>query len=325
MLRGFVLMFLINFFFLFKHNRPDTKTQLDDFQVLKSEFATWTPMAHPSYPDSRAVVSALYNDMYTIPAATLGHSLQTVGTNARRILFHTGHLSARALCIVRVAGWELLEVELIPPPHDGAGIGHRFGDQYTKLHLWSLDNLLGIDRVVYVDSDALARQNFDELFDLPFPFAAVPDVFDTGFKLAFNAGVLVLHPNQTTYESMLARIHDARFPPDQAEQAFLNLYFGADAVRLPYVYNANLAIHERSSVLWDAMRDQVRIVHYTSPKPFPLDGKEIVDGVRLERSINQAKRKDGGMFTEAIGWWQDAYNDFRTKNMFALQQCDRLS
>jgi len=45
----------------------------------------------------------------------------------------------------------------------------------------------------------------------------------------------------------------------------------------------------------------------------------------LERSINQAKRKDGGMFAEAIGWWQDAYNDFRTKNMFVLQQCDRLS
>ncbi len=221
--------------------------------------------------------------MYTIPAATLGHSLQTVGTNARRILFHTGHLSARALCIVRVAGWELLEVERIPPPHDGAGIGYRFVDQYTKLHLWSLDNLLGVDRVVYVDSDALARQNFDELFDLPFPFAAVPDVYDSGFRLAFNAGVL------------------------------------------PYMYNANLAIDQRSPVLWDAMRDQIRIVHYTWPKPFPNDGKDIVDGPRLERSINKAKRKDGGNFAEAVGWWQDAYNDFRTKNMFALQQCDRLS
>jgi glycogenin glucosyltransferase len=264
--------------------------------------------------------------LYTIPAATLGHSLQTVGTNARRILFHTGHLSARALCIVRAAGWELLEVERIPPPHDGAGIGYRFVDQYTKLHLWSLDNLLGINRVVYVDSDALARQNFDELFDVPFPFGAVPDVYgNTGFKLVFNAGVLVLQPNQTTYESMLSRIHDARYAPGEAEQAFLNLYFGADAVRLPYVYNANLAIHERSPMLWDAMRDDMRIVHYTSPKPFPKDGKEIVDGARLERSINKARRKSDKMHAEAVGWWQDAYDDFRTKNRAALQQCDRLS
>jgi hypothetical protein len=33
-LRGFVLMTLFNLFLLFKHYRPETKTQLDDFQVL---------------------------------------------------------------------------------------------------------------------------------------------------------------------------------------------------------------------------------------------------------------------------------------------------
>jgi hypothetical protein len=292
----------------------------------KPQFATWTPAANTSYPDSRAVVSALYNDLYTIPAATLGHSLQSVGTSARRILFHTGHLSARAQCIVRAAGWELLEVERIPPPHDGKGIGYRFVDQYTKLHLWSLDSLLGINRVVYVDSDALARQNFDELFEMPFPFGAVPDVYgSTGFKLPFNAGVLALRPNQTTFESMLSQLDDARYPPNEAEQAFLNLYFGADVVRLPYVYNANLAIRERSPALWDAMRDEMRIVHYTSPKPFAKDGKDIVDGARLERFINKAKRHQGGMHAEAIGWWQDTYNEFRAQNWFSLQQCDRLS
>ena len=121
---------------------------------------------------------------------------------------------------------------------------------------------------------------------------------------------------------MLARIHDARYASGEAEQAFLNSYFGADAVRLPYVYNANLATHERSPMLWDAMR----IVHYMSPKPFPKDGKEIVDGARLERSINnKARRKSDKMHAEAVGWWQDAYDDFRVKNRAALQQCDRLS
>lgn len=285
------------------------------------------PIESTSDPDSRAVVSALYNDLFTIPVATLGHSLQKVGTSARRILLHVpGRLSPRALCIVRAAGWEPLEVELIPPPRGGAGIGHRFVDQYTKLQLWSLDTVLGVRRVVYLDADTLVRRNFDELFDLPFPFAAVPDVYpSSGFKLHFNAGVLALHPNSSTFESVRARIDDARFPATEAEQAFLNLYFGADAVRLPYMYNANLAIRERSPALWDAMRDEMRIVHYTMPKPFPKKGKDIVDGARLQNAIDKAKRDRGGVHVEAIEWWVDAYNDFRAQNRLALEQCDRLA
>lgn len=279
-----------------------------------------------SDPDSRAVVSALYNDLYTVPIANLGHSLQNAGAPARRILFHIrGRLSPRALCIVRAAGWELLEVELIPPPHDGKGIGNRFGDQYTKLHLWSLDTLLGVNRVVYLDADTLVRRNFDELFDLPFPFAAVPDVYShLGFKLNFNAGVLVLHPNHTTYESVLSQIAEARYPPGEAEQAFLNLYFGADVVRLPYLYNANLAIRERSPSLWEAMRDEMRIVHYTFPKPFPMYGKNIVDGVALQRSVDKARRANGGVHAEAIDWWMDSYIQFREQNRGVLDKCDRL-
>jgi glycogenin glucosyltransferase len=215
---------------------------------------------------------------------------------------------------------------LIPPPHNGKGIGYRFGDQYTKLHLWSLDALLGVNRVVYLDADTLVRRNFDELFDLPFPFAAVPDVYEKwGFKLVFNAGVLVLHPNHTTYESVLSQIAEARYPPGEAEQAFLNLYFGADVVRLPYLYNANLAIRERSPSLWEAMRDEIRIVHYTSPKPFPKDGKNMVDGAALERSVDKARRAHGGVHAEAIDWWMGAYIQFREQNRGVLDKCDRLA
>ena len=265
-------------------------------------------------------MTTVYNDLFTFPAATLGHSIQKAGTSARRILLHVpGRLSARALCILRAAGWELQEVDLIPPPHNGAGIGYRFVDQYTKLRLWSLD----VQRVVYLDADMLVRRNFDELFELPFPFAAVPDVYgSSGFKLQFNAGMLALRPNNHTFESLYARIADARYDPGEAEQSFLNLYFGADAVRLPYLYNANLAIRERSPALWDAMRDEMRIVHYTAPKPFPKDGTEIADGARLERAIYKARRDRGGVHAEAVDWWVTAYHDFREQNRVALEQCD---
>ncbi|KAH9027572.1 glycosyltransferase family 8 protein [Lactarius hengduanensis] len=325
LLRGLALATFFNLVLLYKLYHPQTPTPLDDFQMLKPQFASWVPISNASHPDSRAVVTAVYNDLFTIPAATLGHSLRDAGTSARLILFHLpGRLSARALCILRAAGWEPLEVELIPPPHDGAGIGYRFGDQYTKLRLWTLDQL-GIQRVVYLDADTLVRRNFDELFDLPCPFAAVPDVYgNSGFKLHFNAGVLVLHTSSATFDTVRARIADARFNPSQAEQAFLNVYFGADAVRLPYAYNANLAIRERSPALWDALRDEMRIVHYTVPKPFPKDGKEIVEGAGLERAIERARKDRGGVHVEAVEWWFTAYNEFRVQNRVALGQCDVL-
>jgi len=54
----------------------------------KPQFATWTPCVNTSDPESRAVVSALYNDLYTMPAATLGpgYSLQTSEPPNRRHL-----------------------------------------------------------------------------------------------------------------------------------------------------------------------------------------------------------------------------------------------
>ncbi|KAH9979507.1 hypothetical protein BGW80DRAFT_1455205 [Lactifluus volemus] len=115
---------------------------LDDFHVIflhyhrdrKPQFASWAPIQNTSDPHSRAVVTALYNDMYTIPVATLGHSLHKLG---------------------------------LPPPvssftsHGGS----------LPVHF----------------ADMLVRLNFDKLFDLHFPFAAVPDIYvNLGFKLHFK-------------------------------------------------------------------------------------------------------------------------------------------
>jgi inositol phosphorylceramide glucuronosyltransferase 1 len=100
---------------------------------------------------------------------------------------------------------------------------------------------------------------------------------------------------------MLGRLDNARYRPGEAEQAFLNLYFGADVIRLPYVYNANLAIRERRPAIWYAVRDEIRIAHYTSRKPFAKDSKDIVDGAPLERLISKVRHHRDGMPAEAIG------------------------
>ncbi|KAI0063802.1 glycosyltransferase family 8 protein [Artomyces pyxidatus] len=308
---------------IFMHH--DTPTPLDDYQILKPSLNIAVSNFHNVSNSSRAVVSTLYNELYTTPVATLGHSLKTVDISARRILMYIpGRLSERSLCIVRAAGWELHAVPFIPPPHSGHDIVPRFSDQYTKLNLWTLDQI-GVERAVYLDGDTLALRNFDELFDIPFAFAAALDVYlNSGFTLKFNAGVLVLHTSTAEFRRMIALLETARYPLQEAEQAFLNVFYAADVVRLPNIYNGNLVIKERSPELWKATAASMKIVHYTQPQPFLKVGSGIVEGQRLQDAILDAQSVHGGRYMEEVGWWVDAYRGMRSANREQLLQCDIL-
>ncbi|KAJ7635649.1 glycosyltransferase family 8 protein [Mycena polygramma] len=233
----------------------------------------------------RAVVSSLYSDGFTIAVAVVGHSTRSANVSARLLLPYLegpSKVTQKGLCIVRAVGWE-------PYPR---------ADQYTKLHIWRLDET-GVDSAVYVDADTVVRRNFEELFDSPFNFAAVPDVYGVGdprgFSLTFNAGVLAYRPSSAVF----------------AEQAFLNQYFGGTCMRLPYIYNANLAIKARSPVLWDRLADEMCIVHYTALKP-----------VVTEEAIQQSAQREGGFYREEVGWWEEAYRRMMLDHGQAIRQCD---
>jgi glycogenin glucosyltransferase len=278
------------------------------------------PLVHSNYSssfsshDQRAVVSSLYSDSYAVAVAVLGHSIHSANVRARLIIPYLKGVSPRALFIARSVGWEPEAVPFIPPPHNGKDIYYRFVDQYSKLNIWSFDKL-GVDRLVYLDADTLVRRNFDELFDSAFNFAAVPDVWSAGdprgFSITFNAGVLALRPSTVVLEDMKRKIETAKYPLGQAEQAFLNLYFGPDCVRLPYAYNANLAIKNRNPELWRGLKEEMRIVHYSLVKPFIDDsrpGSETVltlDGI--SEVVRRAALRYNGLFAEEVGWWKEAY------------------
>ncbi|THH14100.1 hypothetical protein EW146_g6191 [Bondarzewia mesenterica] len=291
---------------------------------LETYYAAWKASQKPNISVGRldliqpqladqhehAIVSSMYTDAFAYPVATLGLSLTLTNTSARKILMYLpDKVSAQALCIARSGGWEVHPVPFIAPPHQGSGTGYRFGDQYTKLNLWGLE-ALGVKAAVYLDADTLARKSFDELFALPYDFAAVPDVFvdnrHGGFKLGFNAGVLFLRPDNATFTHMLHNLERAVFPPLEAEQAFLNIYFAAETVRLPYVYNGNLAIKLRNPDMWTAMRNDLRVVHYTSVKPV-----DVFSGVQtrenIKKGLNRRKEKKGGKLKEEIGWWENVW------------------
>lgn len=275
-----------------------------------------------------AIVTTLYSDSYAPAVAALGHSLRKVDTFARLIvLYIPSQVSASALCLAASSGFVPRPVERIPPPQNGSGITPRFLDQYTKLTLWTLDALPEpVRALVYIDADALALRNFDELFSLPFAFAATPDVYTDarGFTTNFNAGVMFLRPDSGLFRAMLDALPDARYPHTMAEQAFLNQYFATDAVRLPYAYNGNLALKERSPHVWSGIQSEMRIIHYTLIKPFITKKWETVSFERMQERVEEAARAKGGMFREEMLHWGHIWQETRTVYAQRLNECRGL-
>jgi len=281
----------------------------------------------PSAPfEKRAIVSTLYSDSYAIGVAVLGHSVRRANVTGRLILPHlSGRVSDQALCIARAVGWEPIAVPFIPPPHDGKGVYHRFYDQYTKLNIWGLDKR-GVEQAVYLDADTLVLRNFEELFDVPFNFAAVPDIYGDkrGFTVNFNAGVLVFRPSSKLLDTMKEKLETAKYPLEQAEQSFLNLFFSATALRLPYAYNANIAIKKSSPAMWKGMKDEMRIVHYTLTKPFVdehASNPKLLNEEQQRQFIDQVAERHDGLFAEEVAWWREAYDRMMAEVRGKIEAC----
>ena len=240
------------------------------------------------------------------------------------VLYFPDRISPAALCLATSSGFEPHPVMRISPPHGGAGMNPHFLDQFTKLSLWKLD-VLGIDALIYLDADTLVLRNFDELFSLPYQLGAVPDVFldRRGFVVDFNAGVLLLRPDTTIYDAMIAALPTARFPPEYAEQAFLNQFFATSAIRLPYVYNGNLAYKKRAPKMWEGIWNELRVIHYTIAKPFVGSHFKQLEWDSLDSRVAEAAESEGGMFREEMLLWGKAWFETRAAYDQVHDKCRR--
>jgi len=264
-----------------------------------------------------AVVSAIYNDNYITGVEVLAYSLQRVNIQADLILFYiSNRLNQSTLDRCRKAGWYLWSVERINPPRF-AIIYPRFYDQYTKLRLWSM---IGYDRILYLDADTLVLRNINELFagtifedNQDGLLGAVEDVWQGQLGPNFNAGVLLIRPNKTIFNDMLTKMHNMpAYGSYWAEQGFLNWYFKgryrfnkiilisismniySSTGRLPLIYNFNnvLAIYHRD--IYSQIRNRVKIIHYTSDKPF---------------YITKSSQLSNPAFMELWNIWRQIYKD----------------
>ncbi|CAF3121099.1 unnamed protein product [Rotaria sp. Silwood2] len=219
-----------------------------------------------------AFFSALYTDNYLLGALTLGYTIKKHHPNhpMYMLYFKDRLYDEKTLCALRIIGWKLMNVKRIPSV---PGTYKQYVDQFTKLILW---NMTQFDSIVYLDCDTVVLNDVSHLHELVmepwrtgFEFAAAIDNWFGIYIYKFNAGVFVLHPSQLVFNELIRTYTiPGNYLPQFAEQEFLNQFFRFRYLQLPTTYNMNMAIYPINQYLWETLKPDFKIVHFTQRKPF---------------------------------------------------------
>jgi len=144
---------------------------------------------------------------------------------------------------------------------------------FTKINLWKLTQFR---KIVYLDADVVAYRAPDELFSLPHPFSAAPDI---GWPDLFNTGVMALTPNMGDYYAMMA-MAERGLSFDGADQGLLNMHFRNTFNRLSFTYNVTPSAHYQYVPAFKHFQSSITMVHFIGPDKPWLQGRAGVTGAQ---------------------------------------------
>ncbi len=233
----------------------------------------------------RAFVTLVTNADFARGAAALLHSLSLTGSEADRVVLHTGGVEEAALAPLRDRGARLVATDLLPTS-DAFNAAHARDrlhglapftkgekpafhtplDNFAKLRLWQLDYA----RVVFLDADTLVLRPIDRLFDYP-EFCAAPNVYESlGDFHRMNSGVFTARPAQATFDAMLARLDAPGAFWRRTDQTFLQDYFPGWH-GLPVFDNMLQYVWFNLPGLWNW--SSIRVLHFQYEKPWQEHAK----------------------------------------------------
>ncbi|KAH8815617.1 nucleotide-diphospho-sugar transferase [Xylogone sp. PMI_703] len=217
----------------------------------------------------------LLNNAYLPGAMVLAHSLKDAGTTKKlAVLFTPDTVSEEAQAELRTIYNYLIPVERVS--NSSPANLHLMGrgdlhSTFTKINLWKLGQFR---KIVYMDADVLALRAPDELFDIPAPFSAAPDI---GWPDIFNTGVMVLTPNMGDYYALDAMAKRG-ISFDGADQGLLNMHFKHSYNRLSFTYNVTPSAHYQYLPAYKHFQSGISATHFIGQdKPWTL-GRETSQG-----------------------------------------------
>ena len=213
-------------------------------------------------------MTIITNDSYIPGVVCLAKSLVLCNMKYQLICLVTKKVTASERKVLSEAKVVFREVEAI----DGGDA--RFGESFTKLRLWEQTEF---SKIVYLDADTAAIRNPDDLFEQPLVVRVAETFFyilgrayvlacpDSSSPDVFNSGMMVLIPSQKVFLDMLNKKTTLK-SYDNADQGFLNAYFGGRWYAMQYKYNSRRGLYDRYTPGWHQVKDK-RIIHFTHKKP----------------------------------------------------------
>ncbi|KAF8470541.1 nucleotide-diphospho-sugar transferase [Kalaharituber pfeilii] len=210
----------------------------------------------------------LTNDRYLPGAMVLAHALRdggyrngiwVPGTSKKlAVLVAEGRLRPTTLDELKTLYDYVIPVPVITgtAPKNLQLLGRlELNETLTKIHLWKQTQF---NKILYLDADVLPLAPPDEVFDIDADFAASPDI---GWPDCFNSGVMLLRPNQETYESLLKLVTSGQ-TFDGADQGLLNIHFEGRWHRLPFTYNCTPSASYQYTPAYRYYGSKVSMVHF---------------------------------------------------------------
>jgi len=228
-----------------------------------------------------AYVTLVTNADYAKGAVALVRSLALTGAKADIVVMHTGGVATEALAPVAALGARLVPVGLLPTSdafnerhsrvrqHLAAPFTkgekpafHTPLDNFAKLRLWEM---VGYEKIVFLDADVLVLKNIDRLFSYP-EFSAAPNVYESLADFhRLNSGVFVARPSEAVFSAMLERLDRPDAFWRRTDQTFLESFF-PDWHGLPVYFNMLQYVWFNLPGLWDWK--SISVLHYQYEKPW---------------------------------------------------------
>ncbi|OTA67670.1 glycosyltransferase family 8 protein [Hypoxylon sp. EC38] len=231
----------------------------------------------------------LLSDTYLPGALVLAHSLRDAGTTKKLAILVT--LDTVAPEVITQALYDyVVPVDRIrnsQPANLQLMNRADLHSAFTKINLWKLTQFR---KIVYIDCDVVAYRAPDELFDLPHPFSAAPDI---GWPDIFNTGVMVLTPNPGDYYAMLT-MAEKSISFDGADQGLINMHFKNNYNRLSFAYNVTPSGHYQYVPAYRHFQSGISLVHFIGPDKPWFKGRHAGAG--------------GSPYDEMTGRWWAVYD-----------------
>ncbi|RBR27168.1 uncharacterized protein FIESC28_00031 [Fusarium coffeatum] len=248
-------------------------------------------MAAQGAKGEQIYATLLLSDSYLPGALVLAHSLRDAGANRKlAVLVTLDSVSADSITQLKNVYDYVFPVPRIRNDHPANLYLMNRGDlhsAFTKINLWKLTQF---SKIVYIDADVVAYRAPEELFDLPHPFAAAPDI---GWPDLFNTGVMVLDPNMGDYYAMIA-MAERGISFDGADQGLINMHFGQRYHRLSFTYNVTPSAHYQYVPAYRHFQSSINMVHFIGANKPWFTGRDAPAG--------------SNPFSEMIGRWWAVYD-----------------